>query len=92
MTTGPDYDQIVVLEAVDHSRNIARRYGIEVSRDLFGVMIVRCSWGRIGSRGQSRSVSFDTPHEAGRYVRSVLRRRETAPSRIGVAYRRWELS
>jgi predicted DNA-binding WGR domain protein len=88
MTIAFDQDEFVVLEAVDRGRNIARRYSIEVSRDLFGSLIVRCSWGRIGRRGQYRSVSFGSPQEAARYVRSVLKRRQSAPGRIGVAYQR----
>ncbi|MET0377303.1 MAG: WGR domain-containing protein [Rhizorhabdus sp.] len=77
----------MILEAIDLSRNVARRYAIAVTRDLFGALIVQCSWGRIGSRGQCRTVSFASQEEAARYVRSVLRRRESSPARIGVAYR-----
>ena len=36
------------LVAVDHARNINRRYSVEVSEDLFGALIVETAWGRIG--------------------------------------------
>ena len=37
--TGLD-DRFLWLEAVDHSRNIARRYAIALSQDLFSSAIV----------------------------------------------------
>ncbi len=80
-------EQFVWLEAVDRTRNIARRYTIVVSRDLFGSAIVQFSWGRIGTRGQSRTVSFGEACEAERFVMQLLHRRASAPRRIGIAYR-----
>lgn len=74
------------LEARDASRNLARRYSIAVSKDLFGVMVVDLSWGRIGCAGQQRRHSFDHADEAERFVALVLRQRARAPRRIGVAY------
>lgn len=88
MTPATNTDDLILLEAVDHERNIARRYAIARSVDLFGHSIIQCSWGRIGRRGQSRTISFSAADDAARYVRSILRRRESAPARIGVAYRR----
>ena len=77
----------VWLEAVCGERNIARRYTIALSRDLFGASIVEFAWGRIGSRGQGRAVSFESEDEASRFARQLLRRRASAPKRIGVPYR-----
>jgi predicted DNA-binding WGR domain protein len=76
----------VRLQAVDQSRNIARGYEIEASPDLFGHWIVALHWGRLGTRGQSRSISFADPQAASRFVRVTLRRRASAEQRIGVAY------
>jgi predicted DNA-binding WGR domain protein len=45
-------DRFIWLEAIDRPRNIARRYAIALSQDLFGSSIVEYSWGRIGTRGQ----------------------------------------
>lgn len=79
-------DRFIWLEAVDRGRNIARRYAIALSQDLFGSAIVQYSWGRIGTRGQSRTVSFAVRQDADRFVAQLLRRRAGAPRRIGIAY------
>lgn len=77
----------LTLEAKNPSRNIARRYWLRISRDLFGATIVEHGWGRIGSLGQERRVAFDDDKIARAFVRGILRRRKSAPRRIGVAYR-----
>ena len=88
MQLGPGHNECFIwLEAVDRPRNIARRYSVALSRDLFGSSIVEFSWGRIGTRGQSRRVSFAQLRDADRFVAQLLRRRAGAPKRIGVAYR-----
>ena len=79
-------DRFIWLETVDRPRNIARRYAIALSQDLFGSAIVEFSWGRIGTRGQGRTVSFAQRSDAERFVAQLLRRRAGAPKRIGVAY------
>lgn len=77
----------LTLEAKDPSRNIARRYWLRISKDLFGATIVEHGWGRIGALGQERRAVFDDDQVARAFVRSVLRRRKSARRRIGVAYR-----
>lgn len=80
-------DGFIALEARDAVRNIARKYLVEISTDLFGAVIVESSWGRIGCRGRSKRLSFTTRARASRYVGSVLRQRAGAIIRIGTAYR-----
>ncbi len=80
-------EQFLWLEAIDRDRNIARRYSIAVSQDLFGTAIVAFAWGRIGTRGQSRTISFAAADDAQRFVKQLLRRRAGARKRIGVGYR-----
>ena len=75
------------LIAVDPARNVRRRYAICVTPDLFGAYIVERSWGRIGTRGQSKCLSFPDRTGAERHVAAILRRRGTAINRIGVPYR-----
>lgn len=75
------------LAAVHPSRNIRREYLVERQQDLFDWHQVSWSWGRIGHRPCSRVRSFDNETEAIAFVRTLLRRRSTAPKRIGVAYR-----
>jgi predicted DNA-binding WGR domain protein len=73
-------------------RNVARRYTVALSRDLFGASIVEFAWGRIGTKGQGRAVSFACEDEAARFARQLLRRRASAPKRIGVPYREVSLA
>jgi predicted DNA-binding WGR domain protein len=75
------------LQAIDPARNIARDYRIEASPDLFGHIIVTLHWGRIGTKGQTKSVSFAAEQAARRFIRSTLLKRKRAKKRIGVAYR-----
>lgn len=74
------------LLAVDASRNIARRYAVEVSVDLFGVHVVETAWGRIGGWTSAKRVSFAEREQADRVVAYHLRRRASAERRFGVAY------
>jgi predicted DNA-binding WGR domain protein len=77
---------LIRLEARDDSRNIRRGYRIERSVDLFGHHIVEWWWGRIGTAGQLRRLSFERSEQAARHVLALLRRRDTAPQRLGVPY------
>ena len=74
------------LVARDDARNIRRSYRVERSIDLFGHQIIDWSWGRVGTTGQTRRVSFASYDEARRFVRTLLLRRDTAPKRIGLTY------
>ena len=75
-----------VREAVNSSRNIARAYRIQASRDLFAHTIVDLRWGRIGRRGAGLTVSFASEDTARRFIQRTLAKRARAPRRIGVAY------
>jgi predicted DNA-binding WGR domain protein len=75
------------LQAIDRSRNIARDYRIEASTDLFGHIIVELHWGRIGTRGQGRTISFAEAKHAVRFVRQTLTRQASSRKRFGVAYK-----
>ena len=76
----------IELAAIDERSNVRRRYSITAACDLFGWVIVETSWGRIGSRGSSAVHSFSSNAEALAFIRRTLRKRATAPSRIGVPY------
>jgi hypothetical protein len=64
---------------------------VEAGTDLFGVWVVEISYGRIGTAGRSRSYLVRDEGEARRLAQSILKRRATAPRRIGVPYRVREL-
>ncbi len=74
------------LQAINPDRNVARDYRIALSMDLFGHWIIDLHWGRIGTRGQKRTVSFADAEHAVRFVRHTLTRRAGSQKRIGVAY------
>jgi predicted DNA-binding WGR domain protein len=74
------------LEARLPSRNIMRFYEVSVGRDLFDEWQVATRNGRIGARGQLRYHTAESREAAMRVVRQILKRRASAPKRIGVAY------
>lgn len=74
------------LQAIDAARNIARDYRIEANVDLFGHWIICLQWGRIGTKGQSRTISFEAALSARRFIASAMARRRSAKRRIGVEY------
>lgn len=77
----------IALEAHSNELNHHRRYEIVVGRDLFGGWTVSIGYGRAGQ--QLRSLRFGGQDERvmQRVVRERLRRRLSAPKRIGCAYR-----
>src|SRR5580704_10152356 len=64
-----------------------RAYQIDVGADLFGVWLVEMSYARIGRTGRSKIRSLTTIEGAQAQVYACLRKRATAPRRVGVAYR-----
>lgn len=49
---------IALLHHINRQQNMARFYRIEVLQDLFGMVTLERSWGRIGSRGQRLMLSY----------------------------------
>jgi predicted DNA-binding WGR domain protein len=77
----------ISLEARSAAHRCFRAYEIAVGQDLFGVWLVEMSYGRIGTTGRAKVRSFATAEDALAQVSVCLRKRATAPRRIGVAYR-----
>jgi predicted DNA-binding WGR domain protein len=75
------------LEARSVAHRCFRAYEIELGADLFGAWMVEMSYGRIGALGRTKVRSFSTTEDAQAQVRACLRKRATAPRRIGAAYR-----
>ena len=84
--TLPDIGRLDLV-AIDRQANIARRWSVLVTRDLFGLWLVDTAWGRIGTRGRARRVAHPSQADAEREARALLRRRATAGRRIGSDYR-----
>jgi hypothetical protein len=77
----------IELQAVSPQAQHRRAYEIHVGSDLFGQLVVTIDFGAIGARGQRRMHLVADIAEAQAVVRRALRRRLTAPRRIGVTYR-----
>src|SRR3954468_21250963 len=77
----------IALTALHPERNVWRAYRLSLGRDLFGDWTVDLRYGRVGQRGQGRRIACGSLEEARRVARSYLRRRVSAPRRIGCTYR-----
>jgi predicted DNA-binding WGR domain protein len=76
----------VELEARDPARNVWRRYAVSAAPDLFGTWLVEVNFGRIGAPGRTRATAYPDETSARAFARRCLRRRLSAPRRIGVPY------
>ncbi|QOJ13983.1 MAG: WGR domain-containing protein [Planctomycetia bacterium] len=77
----------IALEAHSDELNHHRRYEVSVGRDLLGDWVVTVRYGRVG--GPLRELRLGSPdaEEAQAIVHDRLRRRLSAPRRIGCSYR-----
>ena len=80
------------LEACDPERNIWRSYSITGGQDLFGDWIVAMNYGRVGARDTTKTVVLPDEAETRRYVQKCLKKRESAPKRIGIDYKVKDIS
>lgn len=48
----------ITLHRIRPERNERRFYRLEILTDLFGIVLLRRRWGRIGTDGQARSTAF----------------------------------
>lgn len=74
------------LEARHPSFHLVRIYIIELTQDLFGDWIVETTYGRRGSRGQTKLYAFKTVEAALPKITSILTKRASAPQRSGCHY------
>jgi predicted DNA-binding WGR domain protein len=88
-TQNPEYPNLltVAFEAHNAAENHHRRYSITVGRDLLNDWTIRIRYGRIGQRGQEICVASREPGAMQSVLRERLRRRLSAPKRIGCPYR-----
>jgi predicted DNA-binding WGR domain protein len=77
----------IAFEARNSEMNHHRRYQVTVGRDLLNDWTVAISYGRIGQSGQELRYAATEPNELQVIVRDRLRRRLSAPRRIGCRYR-----
>jgi hypothetical protein len=77
----------LAFEAHHDERDHHRRYELRLGRDLFNSWTVAVRYGRLGRGGHERQYSAENPDELRAIIRGRLRRRLTAPRRLGAPYR-----
>lgn len=77
----------VALEAHSDEHNHHRRYEIVVGRDLLDDWTVAVRYGRVGRGGQESRFAAKEAKEIKAIISDRLKRRLSAPKRIGCAYR-----
>jgi hypothetical protein len=77
----------VAFEAHNAELNHHRRYQITVGRDLLNDWTVAICYGRSGQGGQEKRFASPKADEVRAIIRDRLRRRLSAPKRIGCHYR-----
>ena len=77
----------IALEAHSDERNHHRRYELAVGRDLLGHWVVTVRYGRVGQPLREMQFGSPDPEQARSIVHERLRRRLSAPRRIGCGYR-----
>ena len=76
----------IAFEAHSAQRNHHRRYQITVGRDLLDDWTVGIHYGRCGQRSQEKRFASAKAEEMRALIRGRLRRRLSAPRRIGCSY------
>jgi hypothetical protein len=77
----------VAFEAHHTEKNHYRRYQVTLGRDLLDDWTVAICYGRTGQGGRELRYASPQPEEMRAVIRDRLRRRLSAPKRIGCAYR-----
>jgi hypothetical protein len=77
----------IALEAHSNEHNHHRLYEIIVGRDLFDDWTLSIHYGRVGCGYQTQKFAGKDEEEIRAMVRERLRRRQSAPKRIGCSYR-----
>ena len=82
-------DSLITLafEAHHAERNHHRHYEVRIGRDLLDDWTVTIRYGRTGQGGQERRYGSRDPETLRAIIRERLRRRLSAPKRIGCSYR-----
>jgi predicted DNA-binding WGR domain protein len=77
----------VSFEAHNPNRNHRRRYEVVIGRDLLDSWTLAIRYGRIGQGGRELRYAGTDPAAIRAIIRRSLRRRLSAPTRIGCPYR-----
>jgi predicted DNA-binding WGR domain protein len=80
-------DLEIALRAENPATNCRRDYTLLLGRDLLGDWRLSIHWGRIGAAGSVVMHGFGNRNEAAAFAGVLLKRRLSAPRRIGCPYR-----
>jgi predicted DNA-binding WGR domain protein len=80
-------DLEIALRAENPLTNCWRDYTLLLGRDLLGDWCLSVHWGRIGAAGSMVMHGFGSRNEAVAFASALLKRRLSAPRRIGCPYR-----
>ena len=80
-------DLEIALRADNPATNCWRDYHLLLGRDLLGDWCIAVRWGRVGTAGSIAIHGFGSRDDAVAFVGVLLKRRLTAPRRIGCPYR-----
>ena len=75
------------LQACSPERNIFRAYSLWLGQDLFGDWMVSVTYGRLRTKGTTRLYVFSSKEDALKKLTAILRKRSSAPKRLGCAYK-----
>lgn len=81
----------IKLEAKNPEKGNFRAYEIDAGPDLLGQWHIEVRYGRIGRRGRLVTYSAADDVSAAVIIRQCLKKRSSAPKRIGVPYKIREL-
>lgn len=76
----------ICLRAVSEDRRIDREYVLEMGVDLFRHWYVTTTYGRFLTKGRKATFDFKTKEEAYVFMHATLKRRLSAPKRVGYPY------
>lgn len=77
----------VAFEAHNSEQNHHRRYEVTLGRDLLDDWTIEIRYGRCGQGSQGKRFASPKTEEMKAIIRDRLRRRLSAPKRIGCSYR-----
>ena len=80
-------NRCIVLHAINSELNVFRSWRCEIERDLFGVLVVSVTFGRVARTGRTLRHAMPDEAAAERFVRRAIARRAGAERRCGASYR-----
>lgn len=73
---------MIHFQQIDPARNRARFYSLDITRTLWGEVVLIRRWGRIGTAGQGAETAFAEPVFAIRALRRAARHRRARGYRL----------